>query len=109
MNINYEKNQIMVYGKAIKYDAFIKKLSDLSGEQIYGFFNSRGIMLPRMMNCFALISVLNNKIKFLHSNSLPKDYFAKLQYYSSFSEQQLFTLFNKICDDGDYELYRKKL
>ena len=66
MNINYEKNQIMVYGKAIKYDMFIKKLSELSGEQIYGFFNSRGIMLPRMMNCFALISVLNNAKHFLY-------------------------------------------
>ena len=93
MNINYEKNQIMVYGKAIKYDAFIKKLSDLSGEQIYGFFNSRGIMLPRMMNCFALISVLNNEIKFLHSNSLTKDYFVRLQHYSSFTETQLENLF----------------
>ena len=102
MNINYEKNQIMVYGKAIKYDAFIKRLSDLSGDQIYGFFNSRGIMLPRMMNCFALISVLNNKIKFLHSNSLTKDYFVRLQHYSSFTETQLENLFlalNPTSDD----------
>ncbi len=110
MNINYEKNQIMVYGKAIKYDAFIKKLSDLSGEQIYGFFNSRGIMLPRMMNCLALVSVLNNKIKFLHSNSLTKDYFVRLQHYSSFTETQLENLFIALNSSSqDFAQYRFNL
>ncbi|MBQ6784088.1 MAG: hypothetical protein IJP63_08820 [Acholeplasmatales bacterium] len=110
MNINYEKNQIMVYGKAIKYDMFIKKLSELSGEQIYGFFNSRGIMLPRMMNCFALISVLNNKIKFLHSNSLTKDYFVRLQHYSSFTETQLENLFLALNPTSeDFSQYRFNL
>ena len=110
MNINHEKNQIMVYGKAIKYDAFIKKLSDLSGEQIYGFFNSRGIMLPRMMNCFALTSVLNNKIKFLHSNSLTKDYFVRLQHYKSFTETQLENLFLALnCTSEDFAQYRFNL
>lgn len=110
MNINYEKNQIMVYGKPIKYDLFIKKLSDLSGEQIYGFFNSRGIMLPRMMNCLALISVLNKKIKFLHSNSLTKDYFTRLQHYSSFTETQLENLFIAVNATAlDFQEYRFNL
>lgn len=110
MNINYEKNQIMVYGKAIKYDLFIKKLSELSGDQIYGFFNSRGIMLPRMMNCLALISVLNKKIKFLHSNSLTKDYFTRLQHYSSFTETQLENLFIAVnATAEDFSEYRYNL
>lgn len=109
MEINYAKNQITLYGKVCKLDTLIKKLSSLSGEQIYHFLIDRTTQLPRRMNCLAMISVLNNKIKFLHSNSLPKDSFVKLQYYASYSEQQLFMLFNKICDDVDYELYRKNL
>lgn len=109
MEINYAKNQITLYGKVCKLDTLIKKLSSLSGEQVYHFLIDRTTQLPRRMNCLAMVSVLNNKIKFLHSNSLPKDTFAKLQYYASFSEQQLFMLFNKICDDIDFELYRKNL
>ena len=110
MNINYEKNQIIVYGKGLKYDAFIKKLSSLSGEQIYSFFNSRGIALPRMMNVLALTSVCNNKIKFLNSNSLTKDYFTRLQHYKNFTETQLENLF--IATNGtseDFEQYRYNL
>ncbi|MCR5231192.1 MAG: hypothetical protein K6B64_00925, partial [Acholeplasmatales bacterium] len=85
MEINYAKNQITLYGKVCKLDTLIKKLSSLSGEQMYHFLIDRTTQLPRRINCLAMISVLNNKIKFLHSNSLPKDYFAKLQYYASFS------------------------
>jgi len=109
MEINYAKNQITLYGKVCKLDTLIKKLASLSGEQIYHFLIDRTTQLPRRMNCLAMISVLNNKIKFLHSNSLSKDSFVKLQYYASYSEQQLFNLFNKVCDDIDYELYRKNL
>ena len=110
MNINYEKNQIIVYGKGLKYDAFIKKLASLSGEQIYSFFNSRGIALPRMMNVLALTSVCNQKIKFLNSNSLTKDYFTRLQHYKNFTETQLENLF--IATNGtseEFELYRYNL
>lgn len=109
MEINYAKNQITLYGKVCKLDTLIKKLASLSGEQMYHFLIDRTTQLPRRMNCLAMISVLNNKIKFLHSNSLSKDSFVKLQYYASYSEQQLFNLFNKVCDDIDYELYRKNL
>lgn len=109
MEINYSKNQIILYGKVCKLDTLINKLSSLSGEQVYHFLIDRTTQLPRRMNSMAMISVLNTKIKFLHSNSLPKDAFVKLQYYSSYSEQQLFNLFTRICDDSDFQAYRKNL
>ena len=109
MELNYAKNQITLYGKVLKLDTLIKKLASLSGEQIYHFLVDRTTQLPRRVNCMALISVLNNKIKFLHSNSMPKAEFAKLQYYSSYSEHQLFMLFNKLCDETDFQLYRMNL
>ena len=109
MEINYAKNQITLYGKVCKLDTLIKKLSSLSGEQVYHFLIDRSVQLPRRLNSLALISVLNDKIKFLHSNSLSKDYFAKLQYYSSFSEQQLFNLFMKVYNEEDFLTYRKNL
>ena len=109
MELNYAKNQIVLYGKVCKLDTLINKLASLSGEQVYHFLIDRTTQLPRRMNCMAMISVLNNRIKFLHSNSLPKDAFVKLQYYSSFSEQQLFMLFNKICDETDFQSYRRNL
>lgn len=110
MDINYEKNQIIIYGKAIKYDSFIKKLAELSGEQIYGFFSSRPVMLPRKFNCMALTSVLNNKIKFLHSNSLTKDYFQRLQYYKDFTETQLENLFLALNSESiDFYQYKYNL
>ncbi len=109
MELNYSKNQIILYGKVCKLDTLINKLSSLSGEQVYHFLIDRTTQLPRRMNCMALISVLNNRIKFLHSNSMPKDAFIKLQYYSSYSEQQLFMLFQKICTEEDFVSYRKNL
>ncbi|RIA77771.1 hypothetical protein EI71_00924 [Anaeroplasma bactoclasticum] len=109
MELNYSKNQIILYGKVCKLDTLINKLSSLSGEQVYHFLIDRTTQLPRRINCMAMISVLNNRIKFLHSNSMPKDAFVKLQYYASYSEQQLFMLFNKICDETDFQTYRKNL
>ena len=109
MELNYAKNQIVLYGKVCKLDTLINKLASLSGEQVYHFLIDRTTQLPRRMNCMAMISVLNNRIKFLHSNSMPKDAFVKLQYYSSYSEQQLFMLFNKICDETDFQTYRRNL
>lgn len=109
MELNYAKNQITLYGKVLKLDTLIKKLASLSGEQIYHFLVDRTTQLPRRVNCMALISVLNNKIKFLHSNSMPKAEFIKLQYYRSYSEHQLFMLFNKLCDDTDFQMYRMNL
>ena len=110
MDINFEKGTVTLFGKTGKFDALIRKFAMLSGEQAYHFLINRGIQLPRMMNCLALISVLNRRIKFLNSRSLSKDYFTRLQYYSSFSEQQLYNLFVKICNDDDsFYAYRYNL
>jgi len=110
MDINYDKNTISIYGKNMKIETVLKKLTQLSGEQAYHFLTNRGIQLPRKMNSLALISVLNRKIKFLHSNSLSKDYFTRLQYYKYFTEQQLFNLYLKIANtDDDFYLYRYNL
>lgn len=110
MDINFEKGTVTLFGKSTKFDTLIRKFAMLSGEQAYHFLINRGIQLPRRMNCLALMSVLNKRIKFLNSNSLSKDYFARLKYYSSFSEQQLFNLFLKICNDPDsFYAYRYNL
>lgn len=109
MELNLEKNTITLYGKAYKYDMFLKKLASLSGEEIYHFISNRGIALPRKMNCLAMYSVLNDKIKYLHSKSLSKDYFQRLQHYHEFGETQLVELFNNICDEADYDDYRFNL
>ncbi len=110
MDINLEKGTITLFGKNSKLDTLIKKFTMLSGEQAYHFLINRGIQLPRKMNCLAMVSVLNKRIKFLNSNSLSKDYFHRLQYYSTFTEQQLYNLFVKVCNDEDafYE-YRYNL
>ena len=89
MDINLEKGTVTIFGKTGKLDTLIRKFAMLSGEQVYHFLVNRGIQLPRKMNCLALISVLNKRIKFLNSKSLSKDYFTRLQYYNSFTEQQL--------------------
>ena len=110
MDINFEKETVTLFGKAGKLDTLIRKFTMLSGEQVYHFLVNRGIQFPRRMNCLALMSVLNRRIKFLNSNSLSKDYFTRLKYYSSFTEQQLFNLFCKICnDDNSFYAYRYNL
>ena len=110
MDINFEKGTVTLFGKAGKLDTLIKKFTMLSGEQVYHFLVNRGIQFPRRLNCHALMSVLNQKIKFLNSNSLSKDYFTRLKYYSSFSEQQLYNLFVKICnDENSFYEYRYNL
>ncbi len=109
MDLNLDKNTITLYGKSYKYDSLIKNLSGLSGEDIYHFISNRGIALPRKMNCMAMISVLNEKIKYLHSNSLSKDYFQRLQHYKDFGETQLTELFKTICDENDFFHYRFNL
>lgn len=107
MDINFEKGVVTLYEKNIKLEPLIKRLSLLSGEQVYHFLSNRGIQIPRAFNCYALISVLNQRIKLLNSKSLSKDYFQRLQYYKYFTEQQLFNLFRKICnDEQSFYLYR---
>lgn len=110
MDINYEKGTITIFGKATKIDAFVRQLSSLSGEQIYHFLSNRNVLFPRKFNCMALVSVLNDKIKFLVSKSLSKNYFERLAYYDSFTETLLVDLFNNICnDDESFLKYRNNL
>ena len=109
MDINLEKNTITLYGKQGKYDVLLKKLVGLSGNDIYQFITNRGIALPRKIHILALTSVLNEKIKYLHSCSLTKDYFSRLQHYKNFGETQLVELFNTICDEDDFYNYRSNL
>ena len=110
MDINYEKGTITIFGKATKIDVFVRQLSSLSGEQIYHFLSNRNVLFPRKFNCMALVSVLNDKIKFLVSKSLPKNYFERLAYYDSFTETLLVDLFNNICnDDESFAKYRHNL
>ena len=110
MDINYEKGTITIFGKTTKIDVFVRQLSSLSGEQIYHFLSNRNVLFPRKFNCMALVSVLNDKIKFLVSKSLPKNYFERLAYYDSFSETLLIDLFNNICnDDESFAKYRHNL
>ncbi len=110
MEIDFERGNVVLFGKTSKIETLIKKFTQLSGEQVYHFLVNRGIQIPRKMNCLALMSVLNKKIKFLNSNSLSKDYFQRLQYYNYFTEQQLFNLFIKIAnDDESFYAYRYNL
>ena len=109
MDINLEKNTITLYGKSTKYDLLLKKLANLPGDDLYQFISNRGIALPRKMNCMAMVSVLNKKIKYLHSNSLSREYFQRLQYYKDFGETQLTELFKELCNDDDYYQYRYNL
>ncbi|MGM9969755.1 MAG: hypothetical protein ACI35S_05090 [Anaeroplasma sp.] len=101
MDIDVENNKVVINDKKYKLDSIIKILTQLSGEQVYHFLSNRGTQLPRRVNCLALMSVLNHRIKFLNSNSLSKDYFLRLQYYKYFTEQQLYNLFKKICNDEE--------
>ena len=109
MELNLEKNTITLYGKSYKYDLFLNKLASLPGEDLYQFITNRGIALPRKMNCMALVSVLNEKIKYLHSKSLSKDNFARLEYYKDFGESALVAIFSDICNDDDFYKYRYNL
>lgn len=110
MDYDFEKNTITVFGKSEKISALILRLSALSGAQVYSFFMNRGIMLPRKINCMAMISVINERLKTLHASELSKDYFQRLKYYASFSELQLVNLFKQICNTKEeFKQYRVNL
>ena len=110
MDINLEKGTVILFGKANKLQTLINKFASLSGEQAYSFFINRGIQLPRLINVMALRSVLNDRIKWINSNTLSKDYFTRLKYYPHFTEQQLYNLFIAICNDEEsFQLYRENL
>ncbi len=110
MDYNAEKNTIVIFGKEEKLDALARKLSSLSGEQVYNAFVDRGIAIPRKMNCLALMSVINNRLKTIHASELSRDFFNRLKYYKEFSEVQLMNLFLQICDNAeDFKQYRINL
>ncbi|MBE6137618.1 MAG: hypothetical protein E7176_04410 [Erysipelotrichaceae bacterium] len=110
MDVNLEKGTITIFGKPEKLDALVNKLSSLSGEQVYSLFDGRGIALPRKMNCMALTSVINKRLKTLHASELSKDYFMRLAHYKNFSEIQLFNLYMSICNTKEYfKEYRQNL
>lgn len=102
MDYNSEKNQITIFGKNEKIDVLANRLASLSGDQVYSMFSARGIAVPRKMNCMALTSVINKKLKQIHASELSKEYFNRLKYYNAFSELQLFSLFCSICNTKEY-------
>ena len=104
-----DKDMVQIFDKRSRVSTVVNKLALLSAEQVRDFFSNREVKLPRKLNCLALISVLNEKIPLLNSKSLPKDMFIKLQNYKNFSEFQLQALFDKICDEEDYNRYRVRL
>lgn len=110
MDVNLEKKTITLFGKSERLETLVNKLASLSGEQVYSLFEGRGIAVPRKMNCMALTSVINNRLKTLHASELSKDYFLRLNYYKDFSEIQLYNLFKTICDTKEYfKEYRQNL
>lgn len=109
MEFNFEKNTVTIFAKSHKIDTLVTKLAALSGEQIYGFFSNRDVLIPRRLNCLALYSVLNNKLRLVNSNSFSKDYYERLKYYNYFTELQLFNLYKEIATYDDFFEYRKNL
>lgn len=109
MEFSNNKEVLTIFDKRGKVVTLATKLAALSAEQIKDFFNVRLNKIPRHLNSLAIMKVLNNKIPTLNSLSLTKDMFTKLQYYKDFTEFQLQTLFEKICDEEDYLQYRINL
>lgn len=109
MEFSNNKEVLTIFDKRGKVVTLATKLAALSGEQIKDFFNVRLNKIPRHLNSLALFKVLNDKIPTLNSLSLTKDMFTKLQSYKDFTEFQLQTLFEKICDDEDFLQYRINL
>ena len=92
MEFNFEKNNVNIFSKTYKVDYVITKLASLSGEQLRSFFANRDVLIARKLNCLALYSVINKKLRFLNSNSFNRDFFERLGHYQNFTELQLFNL-----------------
>lgn len=109
MEFNFEKNIINVFSKSYKLEYVINKLSSLSGEQIHGFFSSRNVLIPRRLNCLALFSVINKKLRYINSNSFNRDFFERIQHYQYYTELQLYKLYKEVATYDDFLEYRKNL
>ncbi len=104
-----DKKMVVFFSKRMKLETVIHKLSALSSEQIVGFFENRGLRLPRRLHCLALVDTLNQSIPKLNSLSMSKDAFEKLAYYPNYTEFQLQNLFGKIGDLQDFIYYKESL
>ncbi len=110
MEYNPDKKTVTIFGKNEKLDTLANRLSNLSGDQVYSMFSNRGIAVPRRLNCLALYSVINQRLKNIHASELSKDYFFRLRYYKEFSEFQLINLFSLICNTSEeFKMYRVNL
>jgi hypothetical protein len=109
MEFNFEKNIVNVFSKTYKLDYIINKLASLSGEQLRSFFAHRNLLIARRLNCLALYSVINKKLRFLNSNSFNRDFFERIQHYQNFTELQLFNLYKDVATYDDFYEYRKNL
>ena len=109
MEFSSNLEYVTIFDKRSRVATLAGRLANLSATQVKEFFANRDIKLPRRINMLALMSVLNEKIKTLNSQSLTKDMFTKLQFYKDFNEFQLQTLFEKICDEEDFLNYRISL
>ena len=109
MEFSNNLEYVTIFDKRSKVVTLATRLAGLSAQQIKEFFANRENKIPRRINMLALMSVLNEKIKTLNSQSLTKDMFTKLQFYKDFNEFQLQSLFEKICEEEDYLNYRINL
>ena len=109
MEFSNNLEYVTIFDKRSKVVTLATRLANLSAQQIKEFFANRENKIPRRLNMLAMMSVLNEKIKTLNSQSLPKDMFTKLQFYKEFNEFQLQSLFEKICEEEDFLNYRINL
>lgn len=109
MEFNQETKTLVIFNKKKKLETVVNSLSNLSAKQIEGFFIPRGIQFPKKIHYLALLKVLNERIKKLHSLSLSKDGFEKLAHYANFTEFQLMILFSKVGTPEDFIAYRKAI
>ena len=110
MEYNEKKHTIKIFDKEEKVSTVARKLASLSGKQVYDFFSNRQVGLPRTINCLALISILNERLKTLTASEVTKDQAVRLQSYDKYSEVELYDLFVSLCPTKEsYKQYRINL
>ena len=63
MEVNFDNNSIVIFGKKAKLDGVISKFVQLNGDQLSHFLKNRAIKVPRRLHLLALMKVLNRKVK----------------------------------------------
>lgn len=104
-----ETNSVVIFSKKVKLDVIVKKIGSLAGQQLYEFFSSRGVKMPRRLHVCALFKALNEPILNLKSNSYPKETFQRLEYYYAMSETHLLKFAKELFNETDFENYRMAL